>query len=195
MEVVLLRHGEALGNPEHRFVGITDAPLTQKGEEQAIRRSSLIPRVECVFTSPLRRCVRTADIVWPDSRQIVVEDLRETNFGRFENKRHEELENDPEYQVWLNSGGEAGIAGTETLDTCILRIQSALIEILKICSQNSFKSIGVVTHGGTITNMLWKFGKPKREYYDWLSPNCGGWIVEITESPIELNMICALEQI
>lgn len=65
LRLVLLRHGEAEGNRERRFLGLTDAPLTQVGETQAAEAAQKIPAVEHVYVSPLCRCRQTAGLVWP----------------------------------------------------------------------------------------------------------------------------------
>jgi len=58
-KLVLLRHGESLGNREHRFTGWSDVPLTARGERQARRAGELLRRAgfrpEACFTSVLRR--------------------------------------------------------------------------------------------------------------------------------------------
>ena len=101
LRLVLLRHGEAEGNRERRFLGLTDAPLTQAGETQAAEAAQRIPAVEHVYVSPLRRCRQTAGLVWPGVEQTVVEGLRETDFGPFEGKTHAELKDEPLYRQWL----------------------------------------------------------------------------------------------
>ena len=49
------------------------------------------PHVHRVYSSPLRRCTETADILFPSAELCVVEDLIELNFGEFEGKSVDEL--------------------------------------------------------------------------------------------------------
>jgi probable phosphoglycerate mutase len=59
--VVLLRHAEAEGNPEHRFIGQHDVALSPLGRRQAealAHRLRTMP-VTRVISSDLRRCVDT----------------------------------------------------------------------------------------------------------------------------------------
>ncbi|MFC4030084.1 2,3-diphosphoglycerate-dependent phosphoglycerate mutase [Streptomyces polygonati] len=65
--LVLLRHGESTANADGVFTGWTDAPLTERGREQArgagrlLAGAGLLPDV--VHTSVLCRTVTTADLV------------------------------------------------------------------------------------------------------------------------------------
>lgn len=194
MELILVRHGMTQGNLERRFIGVTDQPLTPEGEEQAVRRAEVIPAVEHVFVSPLRRCLRTAEILWPQTEYTVLPGLRETDFGRFEGKCHADLADDPDYLAWLRSGGTKDLFGTETQEQCIRRAEQALRSILAVCTEKRYTRVGVATHGGTIMNLLWKFGRPEREYYDWMVPNCGGWIVSVHERDLTLHILKSLQK-
>ena len=101
MEVILVRHSVTQGNKEKRFVGRLDVPLAPEGETLARETAPLLPTVEHLYISPMLRCRRTAELLWPGVEHTVVDDLRETDFGPFEGKNHEELKNDPLYQ-WVS---------------------------------------------------------------------------------------------
>ena len=61
VEVILIRHGITQGNKEKRFVGRLDVPLAPEGEEMARETAPLLPEVEHLYVSPMRRCRETAD--------------------------------------------------------------------------------------------------------------------------------------
>lgn len=66
-KIVLLRHGESVWNKENRFTGWTDVDLSAKGRDE-VRGAALILkregyRFDLVFTSVLKRAIRTAWIV------------------------------------------------------------------------------------------------------------------------------------
>ncbi|MBI2634355.1 2,3-diphosphoglycerate-dependent phosphoglycerate mutase [Candidatus Peregrinibacteria bacterium] len=67
IKLVLLRHGESLWNKENRFTGWTDVDLSEKGEQEAITAGRLLKKAgfvfDVVFTSVLKRAVRTMEIV------------------------------------------------------------------------------------------------------------------------------------
>ena len=103
MEFVLIRHATTQGNLEKRFIGLTDIPILPEGEELARRVSATLPKVDHVYRSPLLRCRQTAELLWPGVEQTVIDELRETDFGPFEGKNHEELKDDPLYQQWITT--------------------------------------------------------------------------------------------
>ena len=47
----------------------------------------------------------------------------------------------------------------------------------------------MVSHGGTLMGLLWRFGRPYREYYDWMCANCGGYRVQVRETPLTLEVL------
>ena len=105
MELIIIRHGTTQGNLERRFVGMLDVPLAPEGEALAREVSRTLPPVEHIYRSPLRRCAQTAALLWPGTPETVVAALRETDFGPFEGRSHEELKDDPIYQAWIAQKG------------------------------------------------------------------------------------------
>ena len=66
--IILLRHGESIWNAENRFTGWHDVPLSPLGERQAAAASQQLANaglcdIDCVFTSSLKRTIKTAWIV------------------------------------------------------------------------------------------------------------------------------------
>ena len=72
MEIILVRHSIAQGNPERRFLGVTDTPLLPEGIALAERRAAAMPPVEHVYVSPLRRARETAALLWPCIPETIV---------------------------------------------------------------------------------------------------------------------------
>ena len=114
MTIYLIRHGQTRGNLERRWTGTTDEPLAPEGVALARRSAGtgeFLPRR--VWSSPLLRCRETAALLWPEVEAVAVPALRETGFGPFENKNHQELAGDPLYEEWTRSGGTAPVPGLE----------------------------------------------------------------------------------
>ena len=63
-ELYFVRHGESLWNLEDKICGATDAPLTEKGREQAVKTGKVIAesgiRADMILYSPLQRAADTA---------------------------------------------------------------------------------------------------------------------------------------
>ena len=67
--LILLRHGESQWNLENRFTGWVDVDLTPKGEAEAKKAGEALKgmQIDYLFTSVLKRAIRTADIALKES--------------------------------------------------------------------------------------------------------------------------------
>jgi probable phosphoglycerate mutase len=84
---VLVRHGATEHSADGRFSGRNDLPLDASGREQAARLAARdFGTVVAVVSSPLRRCIQTAEVLATRLGQPVeiVDDLAETDFGVWE---------------------------------------------------------------------------------------------------------------
>ena len=102
-EIWLIRHGMTEGNRYQRYIGKTDELLCEEGKEKL--KEFFYPEPEAVFVSPLVRCRETAEILFPEKRLRIIDQLAECDFGDFENKNYLELSGNPDYQAWVDSGG------------------------------------------------------------------------------------------
>lgn len=88
-KVYLLRHGSIDHGSEKRYIGHTDLPLDELGIEQAYAvRDYFKPlAIDAVFTSPLKRCLQTAEILCAEKSMpyAIVDALCEINMGDWEN--------------------------------------------------------------------------------------------------------------
>ena len=88
MKLYLIRHGETDWNIVKRLQGATDIPLNENGEALARETAEGLKEIpfDMVFTSPLKRAYRTAEIV-KGNREIpliIEERIREICFGDYE---------------------------------------------------------------------------------------------------------------
>ena len=64
-ELYFVRHGESLWNLEDKICGATDAPLTEKGHEQAVKTGKVIAdsgiQADMILFSPLQRQIDRAE--------------------------------------------------------------------------------------------------------------------------------------
>ena len=101
MRWILIRHGLTQGNLESRYIGChTDEPLCEKGIEAL--KEKRYPPVQRVFSSPMKRCLETAAILYPSVPVEIVPAFRECDFGLFENKNYLELNGRQDYQAWID---------------------------------------------------------------------------------------------
>lgn len=166
IEYYLIRHGMTYGNSLKRYIGVTDEPLLEEGIVQLNARS--YPEVDGVFTSPRTRCQQSANIIYPQEQHIqVVENLAECNFGAFENKNYKELQDNKEYQAWIDSNGTMAFPGGESHENFKERCVEAFLEICKKSEEFGYKRVAIIAHGGTIMSILETYGYPKRSFYEW----------------------------
>jgi alpha-ribazole phosphatase len=184
MQLILLRHAATRGNLEHRFIGVTDAPIAPESRASALQTAPTLPPVEHIYLSPLLRCRQTADLVWSGISSTVISELRETDFGPFEGKNHEELQNAPLYHTWLQNPLEVPLA--ESFEACGIRASRALAELISDATKRGFHKVGVVSHGGTLMAMLSLHGIPREDYYSRIMPNCAGFALTVEENPLRL---------
>lgn len=171
MQVILIRHSKTAGNELRRYIGRTDEPLSPAGVALAQSRGQ-DASVEKVYVTPLLRTRQTAEILFPNARQIVVEGLREMDFGTFENRSAEEMEHDDAYRAWVDGGCIAPCPDGEGREAFSRRVCAAFADVL--AHERGEKAVFVV-HGGTIMAVMERFARPKRGYYDYGAANCRGY--------------------
>lgn len=194
MKVIFIRHGKTAGNLEKRYIGRTDEPLCEQGRNELLERraAGIYPQADCVFCSPMKRCAETAELLYPGHRPVLVRDLRETDFGIFEGKNYAELNGDPAYQSWIDSGGTAAPPGGEGKAEFAERCCESFWDALRDCAEDTCAAF--VVHGGTIMAVLEAFGVPKRGFYDYQSQNGGGYTAECDRKKRELRNVRRLSE-
>jgi len=170
--LVLVRHGETVGNSSVRLHGSADLPLSDEGREQ-MRRAGRELRgepFELVVASSMRRSWEGAAIVTAGAPIRLESDFREIDFGRWEGLTAEEVESaDPLlYRDWV--GGVAGFEYPDGEPRAAFR--SRIERGLERLKQSDVHSALVVVHKGvirTIFNLL--LGEP---IADTEAPPLGG---------------------
>jgi alpha-ribazole phosphatase len=177
LKIVMIRHFATEGNLNKRYIGVTDEPLCETGKQKLQERN--YPLVEAVFTSPLKRCLETAGLIYPNHMPKVVKNLAECNFGDFENKNYMELSNNSDYQAWIDSGGMLAFPKGENLENFKARCIEGFHSVVKQSLQEGYLRIAMVVHGGTIMSILEKYSYPQKGYYHWQVENGGGFLMEL----------------
>lgn len=174
MKIVCIRHGKTAGNLKGAYVGRTDEPLCEKGREELLKKT--YPAVDAVFVSPMLRCQQTAAIACPLQAPVVIDELRECDFGRFEGKTWQELSGDSDYQAWIDSGGLGAFPEGESHEGFIARCCEGFRKVYAICEEKNIETAALVVHGGTIMALLDTWSEPHKGYFDWQVKN-GAYLV------------------
>lgn len=180
--ISVIRHGMTEANEKGIYIGKTDLPLSPRGAAEIASKMDEFdyPAVHRVYSSPLKRCTETADILFPETEIKTVDDLRELDFGDFENKSVEELLNNDDYRKWLKGGKDSRSPNGESLEEMTARTYKALHNIIIDMMNDGITHSAMITHAGIISNMLSCFGLPKYDPKTLNAPFGEGFDIIVT---------------
>ncbi|MCC8192071.1 MAG: histidine phosphatase family protein [Ruminococcus sp.] len=182
--IKFIRHGITDANENGYYIGKTDLPLSAKGVDEIYNKIAEYEysTVQRVYSSPYKRCTQTASLLFPENGIVIVDGLREMDFGDFEGKTAEELQDTPEYKKFLKGGLDNPPPNGESMREVVTRCFEALNAIVSDMMQNGFTNCAVITHGGIIMNMFSCFGIPKLSPLEFPSDFAEGYEVLVTAS-------------
>lgn len=180
--IYLIRHGITQGNLDGRYIGQTNLSLCPEGRRQieSFCADGVYPEVQKVYSSPLERCLETAEIIYPDNKLMIIDELSEMNFGDFEGKTQVQLQDLREYADWLRGGAESAPPNGEKYGDFMLRCIEGLDAVFTDMMNADIENAAVVTHAGVITNLLCGYGLPKGRPADYMCPAGGGFEIILT---------------
>ncbi|MDL2253792.1 histidine phosphatase family protein [Ruminococcaceae bacterium OttesenSCG-928-I18] len=178
----LIRHGLTQGNREGTFVGGgLDIPLCRQGEEdlRALAARFPYPNVPLVFSSPMKRALQTAELLYPEVKEkVIIEQLRENRFGEFEGKTMTELRDNRDFAAWLDPKSGYVPKGGESGENFAKRTAGALMAMMQHLARQGIPQAACITHGGVIMSMLAQKGLPRKPSHQWMSDNGCGFTVQ-----------------
>ena len=195
MEVYILRHGETPWNSEKRIQGSTEwVDLSDYGIELAqgtrdgMKGAGL--SFDRIFSSPLRRAFHTAEIVGegfglapePDAR------LREMGFGRYEGTyMRDGFFADDNIRACFKDPPAFVPDGGESFDDVLSRAREFFEEVL-LPLEGKAERVLAVSHGAFMRSMVRHVtGRPLKDYWQGVQPNCCVHVVEISGGRPELK--------
>ena len=183
-KIYLIRNGLTQGALEGRYIGHTDESLCEEGKKQLVELSTTgyYPDVEAVFSSPLKRCLETSSIIYPDKEPIILSELTECNFGEFEGMTADELSDNEDFAKWLRGGNDAAPPFGESNGQFSTRICNGFIKIIEGLLKTGTRECAIITHGGIIMSLLAAFGLPEAPITDWRTPSGCGYMLSLNAS-------------
>lgn len=180
-QIHLIRHGITEGNLLGQYIGSTDLPLCEQGITQLkqMKETYKYPGADAVLTSPMLRCTQTAEILYPESKPLVIEGLRECDFGELEGLTAEQLKNEKRFSEWISSGGKDAIFGGESGEHFAERICSSFEQVVGGLLKTGTTSAAIITHGGVISTLLSRYGLPQADPSAWYCEPGDGFSVRI----------------
>jgi probable phosphoglycerate mutase len=133
--VYLARHGETAWSLTGQHTGLTDLPLTERGERTARRLGERLQGLTFakVFTSPLQRASRTCELAGFGEVAEVDRDLVEWDYGQYEGRRGAEIRSErPDWQLFRDGcpGGESPKQVAARADRVVIRVRAVQGDVL-----------------------------------------------------------------
>jgi broad specificity phosphatase PhoE len=194
--VYLIRHGVTSWNKLKKYCGYIDVPLSAQGRLQAKRLANRIKtiKIDAVYSSDLKRAVKTAGIIFGSKRQITkMPDLQEMNFGVLEGLNHNQImEKYPIiYSKWIKDPYKNHIPKGERINKFQKRITAA---VDAIAAQNKGKTVAVVCHGGAISVLVMSILK-RKAFWKYVPRSTSVTIVEYKGKQKSVKLFNCIEHL
>lgn len=199
MRIILVRHGESVGNFENRLQGQEDYELTDLGRRQSLLTASRLHAlgVSALYTSHLKRAHETATTIASrlGIEPVILEDVAEYHFGHLSGQTYAEIR---ERFGALANPAERTYPGEEGRDAFFERVTTAL---WRLAETHPDEAVAVVSHGGPIALFCQSvLGLPYKRPMPFAISNCSLNVIEASKIDPEsrearllhLNDICHL---
>jgi broad specificity phosphatase PhoE len=133
--VYLARHGETAWTISGQHTGLTDLPLTERGERTARRLGERLKGLtfSTVLTSPLQRATRTCELAGFKSIAEVDRDLVEWDYGQYEGRRTVDIRAErPDWELFRDGcpGGESPRQVSVRAERIVQRVRALSGDVL-----------------------------------------------------------------
>ena len=154
--IYLARHGETAWSLTGQYTGLTDLPLTERGERNASRLQERLKGMKFakVFTSPLQRARRTCELAGFGTVAEIDPDLLEWDYGEYEGRRTAEIHAErPDWQLFRDGcpGGESPAQVAARADRAVSRLRAAQGDVLLFSSGHFLRVLAVRWIGQDLT--------------------------------------------
>ena len=137
--IYLARHGETQWSLTGQHTGLTDLPLTKRGEDNARALGERLAGLKfaTVFTSPLQRATRTCELAGFGAVAEVDRNLLEWDYGQYEGLTTAEVHaGRPDWQLFRDGcpGGESPEQVGARADAMLARVRPLEADVLVFSS-------------------------------------------------------------
>ncbi len=150
--VLLIRHGENDWVDQNRLAGRTPGVhLNNKGREQSKRVAESLAEhnISALYSSPMERCLETAEAVATDQRLPVTAEagVLEVDYGEWQGGSIKELSKTPEWQLVQHAPSSFRFPDGETL----FEVQARAVDTVeRIRRQHPNEIVAIFSHGDVI---------------------------------------------
>jgi broad specificity phosphatase PhoE len=126
--IYVARHGETAWSITGQHTGLTDLPLTERGEHNASRLKDRLKDLDFkqVYVSPLQRARRTCELAGFGAVAEIDPDLVEWDYGQYEGRRSAEIHAErPDWELFRDGcpGGESPAQVAVRADRVVSRLR------------------------------------------------------------------------
>ena len=178
----LIRNAPCEGNLEGRYIGRTESPLAMQSIQELVglKKEFIYPEAQGFYASPSTRCVDTLKIHYPEADPEVILEMAECDFGDWEGRTAQELQQDEKFRAWMEEGGQNAPPNGESGAVFLQRVLSGFEMLVQNMMSKGETSAVLVTHGGVIMGILSAYGLPRANFYDWMCESGCGYSMRIT---------------
>ena len=168
MEIYLIRHTTP-NVAKGICYGQTDLDITESFEEEVASIRPYLPEnIASVYSSPLQRCRKLAEALFPQKNIVLQKDLMELNCGTWEMQVWNEIPKE-EMQPWLDDFINIVVPEGESY----LQMHDRVINQFQQIAQESKPAV-IVAHGGVLRSILAHITHtPLKESFDVFSCHYG----------------------
>ncbi len=148
MRLLILRHAATAWTVTGQHTGRTDLELSAEGEAEARAAAAVFAEVlgpggavAAVHSSPLKRAVRTAELVLGETPELILDaELAEFDYGHFEGLTPAQIQaRAPGWSLWKD-----GCPGGESMEQATLRVDGF---IARLRAGDPDRTVCAVSHG------------------------------------------------
>lgn len=179
MKIYIFRHGTTPSNEKKHYTGFQDVSISENGAKELhhIYETKVLPDVDFIISSPMKRCIETMAILYPNRKaDVFYADLKETNFGDWEGKSYDNLKNDPNYVAWINDFENVLPPNGESYNYFNKRVCDCFTHIVE--NYSNYDNLLIMCHGGVIRSIMSNIIDPSKNFFEWHIPNGLGYELE-----------------
>lgn len=184
----LIRHGETEWNSRGIYQGLTDIPLSEEGEKQALclgkRFENTSIKLDAVYSSPLQRAIKTAESIANAKGLSVVPEqhFKEINFGEWEGHNVKQLTE--KYGKSYTDFYERPFSHTFPGEGSFTLVKERSVEgFYQLLEKHKGQSVAIVSHGGVLRVLIMALMDMDETFYKkmWLS-NTSITTIDVSEN-------------
>lgn len=197
--MVIIRHGFSLGNKLRTLSGQSNVPLMEQGRKElkSYRELYDYPITDLNYSSDLLRAISTFETLYEGRAKLdgVFTNLREINFGDWENKKYDKEVFNNFFCNWIK---DIHVTNSESFDQIKERMMDFFTATLIQLREENLQSATLVSHMIAIRCLLIGLGiYEKDDFFNIKAPNGLGYKITIlfNGESIKIKSFVAINQL